>query len=174
MSVAVPVPTLGQLTYSVPDALPLPCAGARVVVPIGPRTLTGVVLGEAAAVDTAFTIKPIKQLIDTEPFVPADVVKLTQWVSDYYLAGAGATVASALPPQGLTARVYRFKDFGDAFAFMCACALRIHALDHHPEWSNVYSTVKVELVTHDAKGITVRDVELASVLERIAKRLESA
>jgi 4a-hydroxytetrahydrobiopterin dehydratase len=75
---------------------------------------------------------------------------------------------------GKLARVYRFKDFGDAFAFMCACALRIHALDHHPEWSNVYSTVKVELVTHDAKGITVRDVELASVMERIAKRFESA
>ena len=75
---------------------------------------------------------------------------------------------------GKLARTYKFKDFGDAFAFMCACALRIHALDHHPEWSNVYSTVKVELVTHDAKGITVRDVELASVMERIAKRFESA
>ena len=75
---------------------------------------------------------------------------------------------------GKLARTYKFKDFGDAFGFMCACALRIHALDHHPEWSNVYSTVKVELVTHDAKGITVRDVELASVMERIAKRFESA
>lgn len=75
---------------------------------------------------------------------------------------------------GKLTRTYRFKDFGDAFAFMSACALRIHALDHHPEWSNVYSTVKVELVTHDAKGITVRDVELASVMERIAKRFESA
>ena len=47
---------------------------------------------------------------------------------------------------------------------------RIHALDHHPEWSNVYSTVKVELVTHDAKGITAKDVELASVMEAIAER----
>ena len=75
---------------------------------------------------------------------------------------------------GKLARVFKFKDFGDAFGFMAACALRIHALDHHPEWSNVYSTVKVELVTHDAKGITVRDVELASVMERIAKRFESA
>jgi len=75
---------------------------------------------------------------------------------------------------GKLARVYRFKDFGDAFAFMCACALRIHALDHHPEWSNVYSTVKVELVTHDANGITARDVELAGVMESIAKRFEAA
>jgi 4a-hydroxytetrahydrobiopterin dehydratase len=73
---------------------------------------------------------------------------------------------------GKLTRVFKFKDFGDAFAFMCACALRIHALDHHPEWSNVYSTVKVELVTHDAKGITLRDVELAGVMEGIARRFE--
>jgi 4a-hydroxytetrahydrobiopterin dehydratase len=71
---------------------------------------------------------------------------------------------------GKLARTYKFKDFGDAFAFMTACALRIHALDHHPEWSNVYSTVEVELVTHDAKGITARDAELAGVMEGIARR----
>lgn len=69
---------------------------------------------------------------------------------------------------GKLAREYRFRDFADAFAFMSACALRIHALDHHPEWSNVYSTVKVELVTHDAGGITARDVELAGVMEETA------
>ena len=72
------------------------------------------------------------------------------------------------------ARTYHFRDFGDAFAFMGACALRIHALDHHPEWSNVYSTVKVELTTHDAKGITAKDVELAGVMESIAGRFPAA
>ena len=76
---------------------------------MGPRTLTGVVLGEAAAADTAFTIKPITQVLDEHAFVPPDVVKLTQWVSEYYLAGPGATLAAALPPHGLTARVDRFK-----------------------------------------------------------------
>lgn len=75
---------------------------------------------------------------------------------------------------GKLTRVYQFKDFADAFGFMCTCALRIHALDHHPEWSNVYSTVKVELVTHDAKGITARDAELAGVMEAIAKRFPGA
>ena len=75
---------------------------------------------------------------------------------------------------GKLARTYRFRDFADAFAFMAACALRIHALDHHPEWSNVYSTVKVELVTHDAKGITAKDVELATVMESIAARFPKA
>jgi len=75
---------------------------------------------------------------------------------------------------GKLARTYRFRDFADAFAFMTACALRIHALDHHPEWSNVYSTVRVELVTHDAQGITARDAELAGVMEAIAARFPTA
>ena len=90
------------------------------------------------------------------------------------LAAALAKLPGWEVRDGKLARVYRFKDFGDAFAFMCACALRIHALDHHPEWSNVYSTVKVELVTHDANGITARDAELAGVMESIAKRFEAA
>jgi primosomal protein N' (replication factor Y) len=87
----------------------MPRAGARVVVPVGPRTLTGVVLGEAAAADTAYTIKPIKQVLDDHAFVPPDVVKLTEWVSEYYLAGPGATLSAALPPHGLTTRTDRFK-----------------------------------------------------------------
>ena len=71
---------------------------------------------------------------------------------------------------GKLARVFKFKDFGDAFGFMAACALRIHALDHHPEWSNVYGTVRVGLVTHDARGVTARDTELARRLEALAAR----
>jgi len=103
------VPALGVLTYLVPVEHDMPRAGARVVVPVGPRTLTGVVLGEAAAADRAYTIKPIKQVLDDHAFVPPDVVKLTEWVSEYYLAGPGATLAAALPPHGLTARTDRFK-----------------------------------------------------------------
>ena len=109
MSVAVPIPALGLLTYSVPADQAMPAPGARVVVPMGPRTLTGVVLGEAAAADTAFKIKPIKHVVDDHSFVPPDVVKLTEWVSEYYLAGPGATLAAALPPHGLTSRTDRFK-----------------------------------------------------------------
>jgi 4a-hydroxytetrahydrobiopterin dehydratase len=71
---------------------------------------------------------------------------------------------------GKLSREFRFRDFADAFAFMSACALRIHALDHHPEWSNVYASVNVQLVTHDAGGITTRDVELAGVMEEMAAR----
>jgi primosomal protein N' (replication factor Y) (superfamily II helicase) len=87
----------------------MPPIGARVVVPVGPRTLTGVMLGEVAAADTAYTIKPIRSLVDNLAFVPSDVVRLTQWVSEYYLAGPGATLSAALPPHGLTARADRFK-----------------------------------------------------------------
>ena len=72
------------------------------------------------------------------------------------------------------ARSFVFADFGEAFAFMTRVALEAEKADHHPEWSNVYSTVKVELVTHDAGGITERDVELAGVMEEIAKRFPAA
>ena len=109
VSVAVPVPQLGLLTYSVPRDLDMPEAGARVVVPVGTRTMTGVVTGEAAAADVAFTIKPLTRILDRRAFLPADVLQLANWVSEYYLAGPGATLAAALPPHGLTGRVDRFK-----------------------------------------------------------------
>jgi len=68
-------------------------------------------------------------------------------------------------------REYRFPDFIDAWGFMSAAALVVQQMDHHPEWSNVYGTVTVELTTHDAGGVTRRDVELARRMEAIARRL---
>jgi primosomal protein N' (replication factor Y) len=103
------VPQLGLLTYSVPRDLDMPAVGARVVVSVGTRTMTGVVTGEAAAADVAYTIKPLTRVLDDSAFLPADVLELAEWVSDYYLAGPGATLAAALPPHGLTGRVDRFK-----------------------------------------------------------------
>ena len=109
VSVAVPVPALGLLTYRVPPDQAMPVPGARVVVPLGPRKLTGVAVGQVSAADVTFKLKDIIQVLDADAFVPSDVVKLTQWVSDYYLAGPGATLAAALPPHGLTNKVDRFK-----------------------------------------------------------------
>ena len=109
VSVAVPVPALGLLTYRVPPDHAMPVPGARVVVPLGPRKLTGVIVGHISAADTAFKLKDIIQVLDAGAFVPPDVVKLTQWVSEYYLAGPGAALAAALPPYGLSNRVDRFK-----------------------------------------------------------------
>lgn len=71
---------------------------------------------------------------------------------------------------GKLLRVYKFRDFIEAFAFMTAAALRVQEMDHHPEWSNVYGTVRVELVTHDSGGVTARDAELAGKFEALAAR----
>ena len=66
-------------------------------------------------------------------------------------------------------RNYAFGDFVKAWGFMSAAALVIQQMDHHPEWFNVYDRVRVELVTHDLKGISTRDVELAKKLEELAR-----
>jgi len=68
-------------------------------------------------------------------------------------------------------REYRFTDFVHAFGFMATSAIAIEAMNHHPEWSNVWNRVTVDLTTHDASGITARDVKLASKLEEIARKL---
>jgi 4a-hydroxytetrahydrobiopterin dehydratase len=65
-------------------------------------------------------------------------------------------------------REYRFADFVEAFGFMASAALVAEAMDHHPEWSNVYRTVRIDLVTHDAGGISERDFALAAKLEALA------
>jgi 4a-hydroxytetrahydrobiopterin dehydratase len=65
-------------------------------------------------------------------------------------------------------RAYRFADFVEAFGFMASAALVAERLNHHPEWSNVWSTVVVDLTTHDAGGITAKDFELAGAMERLA------
>ena len=65
-------------------------------------------------------------------------------------------------------RNYAFGDFVRAWGFMSAAALVVQQMDHHPEWSNVYDKVTIDLVTHDLKGISTRDVELAKKLEELA------
>ena len=65
-------------------------------------------------------------------------------------------------------REYRFADFVSAFGFMAAAALVAERMNHHPEWFNVYGTVRVHLATHDAGGITRKDVELARAMDALA------
>jgi 4a-hydroxytetrahydrobiopterin dehydratase len=69
-------------------------------------------------------------------------------------------------------REYRFADFIHAFGFMATSALAIEAMNHHPEWSNVWDRVTVDLMTHDSGGITEIDVKLAGKLEAIAAKLQ--
>jgi 4a-hydroxytetrahydrobiopterin dehydratase len=61
-----------------------------------------------------------------------------------------------------------FADFNAAFGFMTRAALVAEKLDHHPEWFNVYKTVEVTLSTHDAGGVTERDIQLAQAMDKIA------
>jgi 4a-hydroxytetrahydrobiopterin dehydratase len=68
-------------------------------------------------------------------------------------------------------REYKFADFNHAFGFMSMAALGIERMNHHPEWFNVYGRVTVDLSTHDAGGITQKDVDLAMLLEGIAQKL---
>jgi 4a-hydroxytetrahydrobiopterin dehydratase len=68
-------------------------------------------------------------------------------------------------------RKFAFKDFNEAFGFMARAALIAEKLDHHPEWFNVYNRVEVTLSTHDAGGVTERDVKLASEMDRLAEGL---
>ncbi|MBM3541472.1 MAG: 4a-hydroxytetrahydrobiopterin dehydratase [Alphaproteobacteria bacterium] len=63
---------------------------------------------------------------------------------------------------------FRFKDFNAAFGFMARVALQAERMDHHPEWSNVYNRVDVTLSTHDAGGLTARDVTLARFMDNAA------
>jgi len=65
-------------------------------------------------------------------------------------------------------REFRFANFVEAFGFMTSVALVAEKMDHHPEWSNVYSTVVVDLTTHDAGGITELDLTLASAMNAVA------
>ncbi len=68
-------------------------------------------------------------------------------------------------------REYRFPDFTHAFGFMATAATAIEKMNHHPEWSNVYNRVTVDLFTHDAGAITRKDIDLANLLDSIAKKL---
>jgi 4a-hydroxytetrahydrobiopterin dehydratase len=77
---------------------------------------------------------------------------------------------SDVPGRDAIARTYSFKDFNEAFGFMARVALVAEKTDHHPEWRNVYKTVEVVLSTHDADGVTKRDVELATVMNDIARQ----
>jgi len=68
-------------------------------------------------------------------------------------------------------RSYRFGNFRDALAWMVRAGLDAESMDHHPEWSNVYNRVSVRLTTHDAGGLTDKDLRLAEKMEAAAQKV---
>jgi len=101
INVAVPVPFLDQLTYRLPDGIATPVRGARVLVPLGTRLVTGVVAGEGEPSPDTPTLKSVVEVLDAEAFLPGPVLDLALWVADYYACGAGDAVAAAMPPRAM-------------------------------------------------------------------------
>jgi 4a-hydroxytetrahydrobiopterin dehydratase len=85
-----------------------------------------------------------------------------------------AGLAAALPAWRMVegrdaiSRAFRFRDFNEAWGFMSRVALAAEAQDHHPEWSNVWNRVEITLSTHDAGGLSARDLRLAQAIDAIA------
>ena len=69
------------------------------------------------------------------------------------------------PERDAITRRFLFKDFNEAFGFMARVALIAEKADHHPEWSNVWNRVDVLLTTHDADGLSTRDIQMAQAID---------
>jgi len=95
---------------------------------------------------------PIPRLTDAER--DAALARLPLWS----LRGDGLAIVREL----------RFADFGEAFGFMTRVAIAAEKADHHPEWFNVYNRVEITLTTHDAGGLSARDVALAKAIDAMA------
>lgn len=87
---------------------------------------------------------------------------------DAALAELAATGWGLVDGREAVQKVFRFKDFNAAFGWMTRVAMEAEKLDHHPEWRNVWNRVEVVLTTHDAKGLTVLDLDLARAMDRFA------
>jgi 4a-hydroxytetrahydrobiopterin dehydratase len=88
---------------------------------------------------------------------------LKQLSADEIAAGLAALPGWTLEG-GKLYREFKFPDFPRAFGFMTSIAIAAQQMDHHPEWLNVYATVKVWLTTHDVQGISARDLALAQIM----------
>jgi 4a-hydroxytetrahydrobiopterin dehydratase len=90
-------------------------------------------------------------------------------LTDAERAGLSAKLPEWQMAEGREALVRRFafRDFSEAWGFMVRVALLAEKQDHHPEWSNVYNRVEIVLSTHDAKGLSARDVALAQAIDKL-------
>jgi primosomal protein N' (replication factor Y) len=128
--VAVPVPGLDALTYNLPETLAAAPVGGRVLVPLGRRTVTGLVVsqdgedgarspsrnGDPTGAGEHPAVRDVVDVLDAMPLLPPEVVALAQWVAEYYACGIGDAVAAAMPPRAWveSRRYARISDAGHA------------------------------------------------------------
>jgi 4a-hydroxytetrahydrobiopterin dehydratase len=92
----------------------------------------------------------VKKLTDTE--LNANLAELSGWTIE----------------DGKLHKQFQFNSFVEAFGFMASVALVAESMNHHPEWFNVYNRVTIDLMTHDADGISALDFELAKKVDELA------
>jgi len=180
--VAVPVPSLDLLTYSVPHDVAVPPVGARVVVPLGTRVVTGIVIDHVdprtdPRVENRAAIKPVREVLDADAFVPPEVVALARWTAEYYAAGIGDTIPALLPPMARGGRADAHKTVRVA----AITAPGIEALDaarRSDEARGIQPGVKqreaLELLAAAPAGISTPDLAArgvaADAITRLVKR----
>ena len=79
---------------------------------------------------------------------------------------------AAVPGKDAIRKIWKFRNFSEAWGFMSRAALVAEKLNHHPEWRNVYNVVDVTLTTHDCKGLSRLDIDLAKAMDRMAPEAE--
>lgn len=103
------------------------------------------------------------------PFISETYAMSTPTLSTDELKSNLAQLTGWTVKDGKLYREFKFASFVEAFGFMSSVALVAEAMGHHPEWSNVYNRVTINLTTHDSGGITQKDVELARKANELAK-----
>lgn len=84
------------------------------------------------------------------------------------LPALGETGWGAVAGRDAIRKIWKFKSFSEAWAFMSRAALAAEALNHHPEWSNKYNIVDVTLTTHDCHGLSILDIKLAQKMDKFS------
>ncbi|MCO6184740.1 4a-hydroxytetrahydrobiopterin dehydratase [Rhizobium sp. L1K21] len=99
--------------------------------------------------------------MEQQPLETSEVEEMLEKLNGWQVEDGGKAIS----------RDFKFANFREAFAFMTESALMAEKMDHHPEWSNVYSSVSVRLTTHSANGLTKLDFKLAKAMDKAARAI---
>ena len=99
-------------------------------------------------------------------------VLMTEAERKDHLPGLGETGWGPVPGRDAIRKVWKFRNFSEAWGFMARCALAAEKANHHPEWTNRFNIVDVTLVTHDCAGLSMLDIDLARKMDRMAGAAE--